>query len=159
MMYTNLPFHNLAISAKSKGSALIPSTIPSLSRELTTRPFGRINDIPPSEAVLPREASLRRSAASKTSQAKYLHSRREGNVRSEGRGVHGEPVPVRVIIARSQLRMKNISVIRRENIVGGMVTREMRTLYLWEGPSGEPSGKTVAQMESLTPCRDDKGLK
>jgi hypothetical protein len=43
--FTEVPFQNLAISARSNGSALILSILPSISGELTTMPLGRINVI------------------------------------------------------------------------------------------------------------------
>lgn len=43
--WKNPPFQNLAISARSNGSRFICSIVPLIPGELTTIPFGSINDI------------------------------------------------------------------------------------------------------------------
>jgi hypothetical protein len=40
-----VPFQNLAMSARSKGSVSMLSMLPSISRVLTTMPLGRIHDM------------------------------------------------------------------------------------------------------------------
>lgn len=56
---TALPFQKLAMSARSKGSVLMRSMLPSMPGELTTMPLGRIHDMvgvppetPPAAAAL-----------------------------------------------------------------------------------------------------------